>query len=104
MTKRIGIIIAAIAFAAGAAAEQDKKTDAQNVSGVWQVNVQGDHILPVGMELKQDGENVTGTILMPTAHVGQRREIALEGRFAAGALKLSGSAEGASEDTAKVDI
>ena len=56
------------------------------------------------MELKQDGENVTGTILMPTAHVGQRREIALEGRFAAGALKLSGTAEGASEDTAKVDI
>ena len=105
MAKRIGIIIAALALATSAAAQPpNKKTDAQNVSGVWQMSVEADHVLPVGMELKQDGENVTGTILMPTAHIGQRREIALEGHFADGALKLSGTAEGASEDSAKIDI
>ena len=74
MAKRIGIIIAALALATSAAAQPpNKKTDAQNVSGVWQMSVEADHVLPVGMELKQDGENVTGTILMPTEHIGQRR-------------------------------
>ena len=99
MTKRIGIIIAAIAFAAGAAAQQDRKTDAQNVSGVWQMNVQADHVVPIGMELKQDGKKVTGTILMPTQHVGQRREVALEGEIVDRALKVSGTVDQAAEPT-----
>jgi hypothetical protein len=96
-------VVVAIALIAGAAAQHDKKTDA-NVAGVWQMNVQGDHVIQVGMELKQEGDKITGTILMPTQHIGQRREVALTGTFVDGALKISGTVEGATEDTAKVEV
>jgi hypothetical protein len=103
MIKICATVIALVALTLNAAA-QDKKSDPSNVSGVWQMNVQGDHVLQVGMELKQDGKTVTGTILMPTQNIGQRREVSLTGEFADGALELTGTAEGASEDTAKVEI
>jgi hypothetical protein len=105
MTRSYATVIVVMALAAGVAAQQDKKNDAApTVSGVWQMNVQGDHVIPIGMELKQDGENVTGTILMPTQHIGQRKEISLEGKLVDGTLTLSGTAEGASEETAKLEI
>jgi hypothetical protein len=102
MTKRLAIIIAALAFAAGASARQDK--NAANVSGVWQMNVQGDHVIPIGMELKQDGTRVTGTILMPAHGAGRRREVSLAGELADHALTLSGAADDASADEAKLEI
>ena len=104
MNRMHAIVIAVVALAVSVGAQQDKKPDPSNVSGVWQMNVQGDHVIQVGMELKQDGKTVTGTILMPTQHIGQRKEVSVTGEFADGALKLSGTAEGASEDTAKLDI
>src|SRR5260370_905384 len=76
MTKGLAILFAAAAVTVGVSAQQDKKTDS-NVAGVWQMNVQGDHVIQIGMELKQDGTKVTGTILMPTQHVGQRRDVSL---------------------------
>ena len=85
------------------AAQQDKKTDA-NIAGVWQMNVQGDHVIQIGMELKQEGEKITGTILMPTQHIGQRMEVSLTGTFVDGTLKVSGTVEGATEDTATVEV
>ena len=105
MKRLRAIVIAVVGLAVGVGAQHDKKTDAApKVSGVWQMNVQGDHVIPIGMELKQDGENVTGTILMPTQHIGQRKEISLEGKLVDGTLALSGTAEGASEETAKLEI
>ena len=105
MKRLRAIVIAVVGLAVGVGAQHDKKTDAApNVSGVWQMNVQGDHVIPIGMELKQDGEKVTGTILMPTQHIGQRKEISLEGKLVDGTLTLSGTAEGASEETAKLEI
>jgi len=56
------------------------------------------------MELKQDGEKLSGTILMPTRNFGQRREVPLTGTLVDDALTLSGEAEDASDDTAKVSI
>jgi len=97
-------IVAVVASSAGAAAQQDSKSDAATVSGVWQMNVEAGHVLQIGMELKQDGTKVTGTILMPTQHAGQRQEVPLTGEFADGALKLGGTAEGGSEDTARIEI
>jgi hypothetical protein len=47
---------------------------------------------------------VTGTIVMPTQQIGQRKDVSLAGEFAGGALKLSGTAEGGSGDTAKIEI
>jgi hypothetical protein len=74
MTRSSATVIVAMTLAVGVAAQQDKRNDAApNVSGVWHTNVQGDHVIPIGMELKQDGEKVTGTILMPTQHIGQRK-------------------------------
>jgi hypothetical protein len=103
MQRTCATVVLAIALAVGVAAQQDKKTDA-NVAGVWQMNVQGDHVIQIGMELKQEGEKITGTILMPTQHIGQRMEVSLTGTFVDGTLKVSGTVEGATEDTAKVEV
>jgi hypothetical protein len=103
MQKTYATVVVAIALAVGVSAQQDKKTDA-TVTGVWQMNVQGDHVIQIGMELRQDDETVTGTILMPTQHIAQRREVSLTGTFVDGTLRVSGTVEGATEDTAKVEV
>jgi len=103
MKQLIAVVVVMVAFGFGVAA-QDNRSDPATVSGVWQMNVEAGHVLQIGMELKQDGTTVTGTILMPTQHAGQRREVSLKGEFADGALKLSGTTDGASEDTATVAI
>jgi len=66
--------------------------DPATVTGVWQVGLQGDHVVPVGLELKQDGTKVTGRILLPSNH-GDRREIELAGSFIDGTLTLESTAE-----------
>ncbi|HMD36107.1 MAG TPA: hypothetical protein VKH42_14115 [Vicinamibacterales bacterium] len=66
--------------------------DPSTVTGVWQVGLQGDHVVPVGLELKQDGTTVTGRILMPSNH-GDRREIELAGSFIDGKLTLASTTE-----------
>ena len=95
MTTRFATLIAIIALSAGLSAQHDTKT----VAGAWNMSLQGDHVVPVGMELKQDGTKVTGTILMPTQNIGQRVEVSLTGEFADGALKVSGAVEHAKEPT-----
>jgi hypothetical protein len=63
------------------------------------MGLQGDHVIPVALVLKQDGKIVTGTIAMPTERVGQPVDVSLSGEFADGALALSGTVEGAKEPT-----
>jgi hypothetical protein len=101
MSRMHAIVIAVVALSLGVAA-QDRKSDPATVSGVWQMSVQGDHVIPIGMELKQDGKSVTGIILMP-AHNGQRKKVSLTGEFADGSLELN-AAESDSEETAKLEI
>jgi hypothetical protein len=72
---------------------------APNLTGTWNMGLQGGHVIPVALVLKQDGKAVTGTIAMPTQHVGERKEIELKGEFVAGALKIAGAVDGAAEPT-----
>jgi hypothetical protein len=76
-------------------------TDA-SVAGTWNMGLQGDHVIPTALVLKQDGQNVTGTIAMPTQNVGQRVEVQLTGTFGDNVLKLSGEVEHAKEPTTVV--
>jgi hypothetical protein len=74
-----------------------------DLSGTWQMGLEGGHVIPVALVLKQDGRQLTGTIALPTQNTGQRVEVALSGEFVDGALRLAGSVEHARESTT-VDI
>jgi hypothetical protein len=70
-----------------------------DVTGTWNMALQAGHVVPVALVLKQEGNNLTGTVLMPTQHVGERKEVALKGEFDAGALRISGDVDGAVDPT-----
>ena len=82
MTKVFGALAMTMALAAGA----------KDVTGVWNMSLQFDHVVPVGMELTQDGGKVTGKILLPTQK-GDRREVGVAGDLVDGKLTLAGVAE-----------
>jgi hypothetical protein len=69
------------------------------LTGTWNMGLQGGHVVPVALVLKQEGKTLTGTISMPTRHVGERTDIELTGQFESGVLKLSGAVDGAAEPT-----
>ena len=79
------------------------RAEPANLTGTWQMGVEGDHVVPIGLTLKQDGRNLTGTILLPTQQAGQRVEVELSGEFVDGALTLSGTVANAKEPT-KIDL
>ena len=58
-----------------------------SVSGSWKVSLHGQHIIPVGMELKQDGQKVTGTLMLWNG------DVALDGELVDGVMKVSGRLE-----------
>lgn len=59
------------------------------MEGKWTLSIHApDHEFGVGLELKQDGKKVTGTLMMPNG------DIALTGEFTDGALVLNGTMEG----------
>ena len=66
--------------------------DPATVTGTWQMGLQGDHVVPVALVLKQEGSRVTGSILMPSSN-GDRREIELVGDFVDGKLSLASTME-----------
>jgi hypothetical protein len=70
-----------------------------SVTGTWNMGLQGDHVIPTALVLKQDGHDVTGTIALPTQNVGQRVEVQLTGTFIDNELRLSGQVEHAKEPT-----
>jgi hypothetical protein len=72
---------------------------APTLTGTWNMGLQGGHAVPVALVLKQEGNTLTGTISMPTQHVGERKDIELTGQFESGVLKLSGAVDGAAEPT-----
>lgn len=105
----LATFVTVIALSAGPSAQHeaaphDKKADAPAVTGTWNMSLQGDHVIPVGMELTQEGDKVTGRILMPTRRAGERRDVSLSGQFVDGVLTLSGTAEGASDESANVEL
>ena len=82
MTKLFVALATTMALAAGP----------KDVTGVWNMSLQFDHVVPVGMELMQDGGKVTGKILLPTQK-GDRREVGVAGDLVDGKLTLAGVAE-----------
>ena len=77
--------------------------ESPNLTGTWSMGVEGDHVIPVALVLKQDGKKLTGTIALPTQNAGQRVDVALSGELADRSFTLSGTVEGAKEPT-KLDI
>ena len=49
------------------------------LAGTWTLGVEGDHVVPMAMIVKQEGNKISGTIAMPINHTGDRRDIAFEG-------------------------
>src|SRR2546423_966673 len=83
-------LFAALALVGGAVALPAVSLE-PTVDGKWIVSVHApDHEFGIGLELKQDGKKVTGTLMMPDG------DVALTGEFADGALVLNGIMEGAS--------
>jgi hypothetical protein len=103
MKKLFGVAAAVLALAAGVAAQHESKNNARTVTGTWNMAVEGDHVIPIGMELTQDGRSVTGRILLPTSR-GGRREVALSGEFADGELTLAAIDEEANSDAAALKL
>ena len=64
MTKTIASCIAVLAVVTGLSAQHQK--DAPNLTGTWNMGLQGQHVIPVALTLDQKGRKVTGVILMPT--------------------------------------
>jgi hypothetical protein len=73
--------------------------ESPNITGTWNMGLEGDHVIPVALVLKHEGHTLTGTIALPTQNAGSRVEVKLSGEIADGAFKLSGTVEGAKEPT-----
>ena len=97
MTKSVTTMIAVLALAGGLSA-QTKKAE-PGLTGTWNMGLQGGHVIPVALVLKQDGEALTGTVSMPTQQIGHTVDVALKGEIANGAFTLAGSVEGAKDPT-----
>ena len=63
------------------------------------MGLQGGHVIPVALVLKQDGEALTGTISMPTQRIGRPSTSRSRATIADGAFTLSGTVEGAKDPT-----
>lgn len=66
---------------------QSPSVAAPSVAGSWKVSLHGQHIIPVGMELKQEGRKVTGTLMLWNG------DVTLDGELVDGAMKVSGRLE-----------
>ncbi len=56
---------------------------APDLTGTWTLGVEGDHVIPMAMVMKQDGNKISGTIAMPINQQGDRRDIPFEGELTA---------------------
>lgn len=94
--KRMTTMIAVLAMAGSLFAQH--KSEA-TLTGTWNMGLEGGHVIPVALVLKQDGTTLTGTISMPTQNIGKTVDVALKGDLANGAFALSGTVEGAKDPT-----
>lgn len=92
MTTTVKTMIAVLVLTAGLSA-QTKKSDAQSLTGTWNMGLQGGHVIPVALVLEQDGQALTGTISMPTQRIGTTVDVALKGGVSAAGLTLSGTSK-----------
>jgi len=97
MTRILAVSGLALLLASAASAQETTRTAAPNVTGTWNMGLQGGHVVPVALTLEQKGTEVTGVILLPTQRSGDRVEIQLKGELAGVALTLSGAVDGGAE-------
>lgn len=57
-----------------------------SLSGTWTMSLIGDHVIPLGLALQQDGTTLTGTLTM------MGKDIPIKGELVKGAITLTGSA------------
>jgi len=81
--KRILAMAAILATASVVSAQEDKK---QNLTGSWKFSMHGDHVIPGGMTLEQEGTRVKGTFMF------MNNDIPVQGAFAGGVVSLSANA------------
>jgi hypothetical protein len=98
MTKYVTTIVAVLMLA-GVQASPAQKNDAPSLTGTWNMGLQGGHVIPVALVLKQEDATLTGTIAMPTQTIGQTVEVRLTGGTTHGSITLSGVVENAKEST-----
>ncbi len=82
-TRRFAGFLHAVGLCGGHVAQHDSKKP--DISGTWNLSATGDHVVQIGLVLKQDDSKLTGTLMMPG------RDIQLEGTFTDGALTLEGN-------------
>jgi hypothetical protein len=101
MTKSVTTMIAVMTLAAGLSAQHGQTANGATatLTGTWNMGLQGGHVIPVALVLKQDGDALTGTISMPTQKIGQTTDVALKGEIARGAFTLSGTVDNAKDPT-----
>jgi hypothetical protein len=98
MTKYSTTIVALLMLA-GAQGATSQKNEAPSLTGTWNMGLQGGHVIPVALVLKQEGAALTGTLAMPTQTIGQTVEVLLTGAATHGSITLSGKVESAKEPT-----
>lgn len=57
-----------------------------SLTGTWNMSLQGDHVIPVGLVLQQEGTKVTGTMMI------MQTDVALEGTLVDGTLSMTSNA------------
>jgi hypothetical protein len=65
-----------------------------NLTGTWNMGLQGGHVIPTPLVLTQDGKLLSGTIGLPTQNFGDRIEVKLTGEVVDRAFNLTGTVEG----------
>jgi hypothetical protein len=68
-----------------------------NLTGTWNMGLQGGHVIPTPLVLTQDGKSLSGTIGIPTQNFGDRIEVKLTGEVVDRAFKLTGTVEGSKD-------
>ena len=102
MSRTMTTMIAVLALAAGLSA-QHGKTEAPSLTGTWNMGLEGDHVIPVALVLKQDGRRSPARSRCRPIAPAIRSMSPLKGEIADGAFTLSGTVEGAKEPTT-IDI
>lgn len=89
MRTNFNTLIAAAVFAGALIATPtyaQTPATSQSLSGTWTMSLVGDHVIPVGLALKQDGTALSGTLTM------MGKDIPLKGELTGKAFTLAGSA------------
>lgn len=85
LTVHTAALAALLAFTVeGARAESSDPPE--GLTGTWTMSLIGDHVIPLGLALKQDGAALTGTLTM------MGKDVPIKGELKNGALTFTGAA------------